>query len=76
MIHSIFLTTFFFSFLSTIYSTCSSSSGSSNQTCLHVVLSDRYGDGWDGAKLYVEFPDGSQGKILSLSLYLSLLSLK
>jgi len=50
------------------------------------MMTDRYGDGWDGAKLYVEFPDGSQGKTtilfvflsfslssLSLSLFLSLL---
>jgi len=30
----------------------------SNHTCLEVTLWDFFGDGWNGAKLYVEFPDG------------------
>lgn len=29
---------------------------SSNRTCLHIQLSDMYGDGWDGAKLFMETP--------------------
>ncbi len=32
-----------------------------NTTCLDVTLWDYFGDGWDGAQVYIEFPDGSVG---------------
>lgn len=50
-------TVIFASLFSFIYG-CSSTA---NQTCMTVTLTDLYGDGWDGARLYVEFPDGTTG---------------
>lgn len=49
----IFKLTVFLSLLAAAFSQ------SCNVTCIDVTLWDMFGDGWDGARLYVEFPDGS-----------------
>lgn len=46
-----------FAALATLGTALACTSGA-NHTCLEVTLWDFFGDGWDGAKLYVEFPDG------------------
>ena len=34
----------------------------SNETCLHITMYSLTDDGWNGVKLYVEFPDGGTGE--------------
>lgn len=48
----------FFSYFSFLLSTCPTNS---TDTCLHITMTDFAGDGWDGVKLFVEFPDGGIG---------------
>ena len=33
--------------------------GVNNGTCLDIYMYDFYGDGWDGAEVFVEYPDGT-----------------
>jgi hypothetical protein len=47
--------------LASLFSLISGCSNTANESCITVTMTDLYGDGWDGARLYVEFPDGSTG---------------
>ena len=47
--------------LASLFSFISGCTNTANETCMTITLTDLYGDGWDGARLYAEFPDGATG---------------
>lgn len=53
-------------FLSLYTSIAWSCINNANESCISIMMTDLYGDGWDGARLYAEFPDGATGKNIFL----------
>lgn len=51
----------FLSSLLALFSFISCCPNNGNETCLHITMTSLTEDGWNGVKLFVEFPDGSVG---------------